>query len=786
MPMITYRNHDDSIALTDELVDHLSSRSSGNISIMPEGTPCAAASASIANTTTRSSDLLFVQRGVGWCSTQMGKHKRFLLIGCLLQIFTIIVVLVMVKQTYDATTRCPPSINNDTVASKLEDKVCTSPDCIRLAVYMLSIMNASADPCDDFYEYACGGFRAPYLLKNDVYSVGDKIRQLLVQEVWYTLNKIHNKKIDLNTLTSSDSLYWKQAELFLYSCIDASTRVETFMKELIHEVITLKSKFNITKSADYLDKYQTMIIHMWQQYSISPFFKWRAQFHSAKKSTMNIEPRSEIYLAKLGEPILIVQTIHILQSYGLDLNCSGKHNSTCIDKYMNDVVWVANALRTLSHNISDYKSEYISNSRPFDLEEIGQKLFRDYKKFILSPKSDQIAKFVSSLSAEKFENFVIWTIIYTYIRGSDLKITGAYKPREAEEQCLSTLLNYVPNVLFRSIDKQKGCQDKLFTMIGKAHFSNNSIRDDRKVKDYRNTVETTLQKLRSTYEIIGLEMKLGDVLEINKRTRMHKSFLKNIINLTKKQELDNIYDVEAKNFFDFFKVAVNEKFLYFRLPQSIDQSPLFSQSNPSDINVPLLGSLVYSAAAHYLLDKSEVLDNNREFRDCVEYKFDDLLPKKPSYGDNVDLLIRKDIQPSMLRSHSFHYVLHETAALSLTHDLWKSRNKEGVGLKLPRYGALPRDEDQLFFLSFAQARCQYSEQTPDSLVKEWQTMPHKMMINRMMSLNPHARKAFKCDQRQYEQCVPKIRHGRFNRTLLLYPSAPQATGNILGSKIESI
>ena len=41
-----------------------------------------------------------------------------------------------------------------------DDSVCTTPSCIELSATLLRTMNASVDPCEDFYNYSCGGWEA--------------------------------------------------------------------------------------------------------------------------------------------------------------------------------------------------------------------------------------------------------------------------------------------------------------------------------------------------------------------------------------------------------------------------------------------------------------------------------------------------------------------------------------------------------------------------------------------------------------------------------------------------
>jgi membrane metallo-endopeptidase-like protein 1 len=45
-----------------------------------------------------------------------------------------------------------------TMFSANSSDLCLTPTCVKAAAVMLDNMNANANPCDNFYEFMCGGY----------------------------------------------------------------------------------------------------------------------------------------------------------------------------------------------------------------------------------------------------------------------------------------------------------------------------------------------------------------------------------------------------------------------------------------------------------------------------------------------------------------------------------------------------------------------------------------------------------------------------------------------------
>lgn len=102
--------------------------------------------------------------------------------------FLPLLLLAVVVSTDDCGQRYCPSTNSS--ANEEPDKrICVSDGCVMSAASVLANMDKSVNPCDDFYEFACGGFtrdakvdddktsRTTYSAVNDM--LVNKVRQML-------------------------------------------------------------------------------------------------------------------------------------------------------------------------------------------------------------------------------------------------------------------------------------------------------------------------------------------------------------------------------------------------------------------------------------------------------------------------------------------------------------------------------------------------------------------------------------------------------------------------------
>lgn len=117
-----------------------------------------------------------------------------------------------------------------------DTKVCDTPGCQRLSRYLHKLVNTSADPCDNFYEFACGQFIA--MAKNEtalaVVSVDLATRQLIVNATLYGLAGVNLKN---KTVPKA----FKYARRYFDACVDYDASDDSAQEEVVNFLVQFEN-----------------------------------------------------------------------------------------------------------------------------------------------------------------------------------------------------------------------------------------------------------------------------------------------------------------------------------------------------------------------------------------------------------------------------------------------------------------------------------------------------------------------------------------------------------------
>ncbi|XP_048677690.2 kell blood group glycoprotein isoform X6 [Caretta caretta] len=159
-------------------------------------------------------------------------------------------------------------------------KPCDTEECLMLLARLLEVRNATIDPCEDFYGYACGNWEANHLRTETMES--SNVFDVLLEENQLILKRL----LEVPQLRVEGSAKGKAIQ-FYHSCMDTQ-QIEAEGAQPLKELINQVGGWNFTGPGKQTDFNQTLKTLM-GKYNTFPFFRVYVGPSSSDPSTNIIQ-----------------------------------------------------------------------------------------------------------------------------------------------------------------------------------------------------------------------------------------------------------------------------------------------------------------------------------------------------------------------------------------------------------------------------------------------------------------------------------------------------------------
>lgn len=133
-----------------------------------------------------------------WLKEKKSSSVVCILTGIIIIAAAIILVIYHVRPAPPITTSLATIEGAVNINVSQKTEICSTPQCVQESIKILSAINFSVDPCDDFYDFACGNFVNTTQIpdhKNEVDTITENVDevQLDLKNILEDTNRLVNE-----------------------------------------------------------------------------------------------------------------------------------------------------------------------------------------------------------------------------------------------------------------------------------------------------------------------------------------------------------------------------------------------------------------------------------------------------------------------------------------------------------------------------------------------------------------------------------------------------------------
>uniref|UniRef100_A0A674MR12 endothelin-converting enzyme 1 n=1 Tax=Takifugu rubripes TaxID=31033 RepID=A0A674MR12_TAKRU len=652
--------------------------------------------------------------------------------------------------------------------------ICLSEACITVASQMVEAMDRSADPCHDFYQFACGG----WMRKNPLPDG---------RSHWSTFNSIGEQNQALlkhlleNGTFNSSSEAEKKAQFYYLSCLNTQ-KIEELGAKPLTELIAKIGGWSITDPWDK-DNFMEVLKVVSGPYRAQPFFSVGVSA-DPKNSNSNIIqvdqsglflPSRDYYLNKTADDKVLVAYLDYMVELGTLLG--GEKGSTHLQ--MQQILDFEKALANITvpqdqrrdeekiyHKVSVAELqllapavdwlEYLSSSlSPLDLNDTEPVVL--YAREYLQQVSDLINKTDRSL----LNNYMIWTLVQKTVASLDQRFENA------QDKLLESLIGTKKSCTPRWQTCIENTDDTLGFALGalfvKATFDKKS-KDIEMIDEIRSAFKEALDRLGwmdgttrqaakekadAIYDMIGFPEFILDPKELDDVYDGVSDFFQNMLNFynfSSRVMADQLRKPPNKDQWSMTPPTVNAYYMPTKngivFPAGILQAPFYAHDHPKALNFGGIGVVMGHELTHAFDDQGREYDKEGNLRPWWQNS------SVEAFRERTECMVDQYSQYLVNTEHvngkqTLGENIADNGGLKAAYHAYQSWVwKNGEEKRLP---AINLTNDQLFFVGFAQVWC--SVRTPESahegLVTDAHSPPRYRVIGTLANF-PEFSQHFHC------------------------------------------